>query len=98
MILRPEVDEEKEQKLSLRDSPEPTKNGASFDPFAFVQSEGTPSASTPTAAEEVSEQTDEIELSLWASRGILLLVATIWGTNFAVRSSMIHSLALTEAY
>jgi hypothetical protein len=86
MILRPEVDKDKEQKLSLRDSPEPTKNGASFDPFSFVERDGTPPASTPTAAEEVAEQNDEIELSLWASRGILLLVALIWGTNFAVRT------------
>jgi hypothetical protein len=27
------------------------------------------------------------ELSIWAARGLLLLVAAIWGTNFAVRSN-----------
>jgi hypothetical protein len=29
---------------------------------------------------------DKQGLSLWAARGILLFVAAIWGTNFAVRS------------
>ena len=27
----------------------------------------------------------ESELNIWAARGLLLLVAAIWGTNFAVR-------------
>ena len=27
------------------------------------------------------------EMSIWAARGLLLLVAAIWGTNFAVRST-----------
>ena len=34
--------------------------------------------------EEEKERTRE--LGIWAARGILLLVAAVWGTNFAVRS------------
>lgn len=31
------------------------------------------------------QEGQEGEMSLWMARGILLLVAAIWGTNFAVR-------------
>jgi hypothetical protein len=29
-------------------------------------------------------ETEEKELGIWAARGILLVVAAVWGTNFAV--------------
>lgn len=38
-------------------------------------------------ARHVAEKTDEKnkQLGIWTARGLLLLVAAIWGTNFAVR-------------
>jgi hypothetical protein len=35
--------------------------------------------------EEGKQQQQQQEMGIWAARGILLLVAAIWGTNFAVR-------------
>ena len=31
------------------------------------------------------DEPNEPQLTLWAARGILLFIAAIWGTNFAVR-------------
>jgi len=36
--------------------------------------------------QETMGDSNHEELGLWAARGILLLVAAIWGTNFAVRT------------
>lgn len=45
--------------------------------------ENSASSSSELIANNNIENAEEEGLSLWASRGILLLVAAIWGTNFA---------------
>jgi hypothetical protein len=47
---------------------------------------GTPSPPTP---DDSSSSDDEAGLGIWAARGLLLLVAAIWGTNFAVRIGVV---------
>ena len=42
------------------------------------------------------EEEDDTGLSLWAARALLLLVAAIWGTNFAVRDSENESVSLIQ--
>jgi hypothetical protein len=44
----------------------------------------TPSSTSSLSPPSVSSSSSS-ELGIWAARGILLLVAAIWGTNFAVR-------------
>ncbi|KAL7556502.1 hypothetical protein ACA910_009065 [Epithemia clementina (nom. ined.)] len=40
-------------------------------------------ASASTAASEATTKENQGELTLWAARGILLIIAALWGTNFA---------------
>lgn len=53
------------------------KETQKFDPLQLSQDS---SMQSPQEEEQQQQQTGEI--GLWAARGILLLVAAIWGTNF----------------
>lgn len=55
----------------------------SFNPFDLPEN----SVDKINIALHVEEQktNEENKLGIWAARGLLLLVAAIWGTNFAVR-------------
>jgi hypothetical protein len=55
---------------------------ALFDPFDIRSMDKLDIAAQITDA----KTDDQTELGIWAARGLLLLVAAIWGTNFAVRS------------
>jgi hypothetical protein len=59
-----------------------------FDPFNLPRSTDQLDLAaqiTDTAKTASSAAADQQELGIWAARGLLLLVAAIWGTNFAVR-------------
>jgi drug/metabolite transporter (DMT)-like permease len=64
----------------------------SFDPFQLSDDELRPTDVTDQLDLQQSKEKKE-EIGIWAARGILLLVAAIWGTNFAVRK--IHDIGLS---
>jgi hypothetical protein len=51
-------------------------------PPNFVEDQASSSIQKPSVAGSAGAASDP---GLWAARGLLLLVAAIWGTNFAVR-------------
>lgn len=62
-----------------------------FDPFDFPSTkmmEPVDIASHMILATNKEEQAKNEELGIWAARALLLLVAMIWGTNFAVRAGL----------
>ena len=87
-------------RLSMQTSDKPTTSDkqtmkqsyvdTSFDPLQLAHSS---SSGDSMAQPELSlpPEEDEQKLSLWAARGILLLVAAVWGTNFAVSTIKIQT-------
>eukprot|EP00542_Grammatophora_oceanica_P013912 CAMPEP_0194030630 /NCGR_PEP_ID=MMETSP0009_2-20130614/4038_1 /TAXON_ID=210454 /ORGANISM="Grammatophora oceanica, Strain CCMP 410" /LENGTH=477 /DNA_ID=CAMNT_0038670605 /DNA_START=168 /DNA_END=1601 /DNA_ORIENTATION=- len=53
----------------------------SFSPEQFVDSGA--GGIEITSTNELSEEESNTQIGIWAARGVLLLVAVIWGTNFA---------------
>jgi hypothetical protein len=71
-------------------------SGTAFDPFQ-VSSDGNQLDSVnPNGVVELKQEEDKQELGIWAARGILLLVAAIWGTNFAVRAQIVLSFFVSD--
>jgi hypothetical protein len=61
-----------------------------FDPFQ-VSSDGNQLEQVNlNGVAELKQEQDKQEIGIWAARGILLLVAAIWGTNFAVRAYLLR--------
>ena len=62
-----------------------------FDSSSSSSSSDSVTATTPSlnSLQTIQDQEKQGEMSLWAARGILLLVAAIWGTNFAVRCELV---------
>lgn len=59
----------------------------SFDPLQLANSTNKNGLEIPLklqAVEQAANQEKNEQIGLWAARAILLLVAAIWGTNFAV--------------
>ena len=67
---------------------ETDSSNGQFDPFQLEKQQTDSSVTTVNLDLETELQTqeDEQQLGIWAARGLLLLVAAIWGTNFAVRN------------
>jgi hypothetical protein len=61
-------------------------SGTAFDPFQVASDVNQLEQVNPNGVVELKQEQDKKELGIWAARGILLLVAAIWGTNFAVRA------------
>lgn len=91
-----DIDENKTIKSDYSSSPSKDETNPSFDPFGLSStSSSSSSPNDPTAikvllaSSSLEHQTvdgkEEPEMGIWAARGILLFVAAIWGTNFAVR-------------
>jgi hypothetical protein len=59
--------------------------GSLFDPFDLPRSMDQLEIATQITNTAKTADSDQQELGIWAARGLLLLVAAIWGTNFAVR-------------
>jgi hypothetical protein len=72
-----------------------SESGTAFDPFQ-VSSDGNQLESSVNlnGVAELKQEQDKQEIGIWAARGLLLLVAAIWGTNFAVRAYIISLLFL----
>jgi hypothetical protein len=72
------------------------ESGSAFDPFQ-VSSDGNQLESVNLdGAGELKEEEDKLKFGIWAARGILLLVAAIWGTNFAVRAFILRSFFVSD--
>ena len=94
----PESATEKPQKtreLKLSELVQPETNGESkavsepttaFDPFQVASDGNQLEPVNLNGVVELKQEQDKQEIGIWAARGILLLVAAIWGTNFAVRA------------
>jgi hypothetical protein len=64
-----------------------SESATAFDPFQ-VSSDGNQLEQVNlNGVVELKQEQDKQEIGIWAARGILLLVAAIWGTNFAVRGA-----------
>ena len=98
MIFRQDVDERQQQqqdklksKTSQLGSSRQNKNGILPSLSLLEKQDETSRSSTILSSsntesiEFVDDDEDKGEMSLFVARGILLLVAAIWGTNFAVR-------------
>lgn len=84
--LRPETNGETQKAEANGESKTAPEPAAAFDPFQ-VSSDGNQLESVNlNGAGELKQEQDKQELGIWAARAILLLVAAIWGTNFAVRA------------
>ena len=60
--------------------PERLEETESYDPFNYAENPGTKLLHFQA---EVETKEDDNNVGLWAARGLLLLVAILWGTNFA---------------
>jgi hypothetical protein len=73
------------------------ESGSAFDPFQVSSNEGTQLEPVNlNGAVEQEEKEDKLKVGIWAARGILLLVAAIWGTNFAVRAYIVRSFFVSD--
>jgi hypothetical protein len=63
-----------------------SESETAFDPFQVSSDGNQLEPVNINGVGELKQEQDKQELGIWAARGILLLVAAIWGTNFAVRA------------
>ena len=77
MIYRPDVEETKNDSSTQQQEEKPLVDSS------FSSTTPDDRAALSTLPSENKEETDG-EISLFVARAILLLVAAIWGTNFAV--------------
>ena len=84
-------------QVNLEEPKQEEQTEETFDPFKLSSDNG--ESLTVAESTELQKQEDQKQLSIWAARGVLLLVAAIWGTNFAVSAIILILLILpTAAY
>jgi hypothetical protein len=77
----------------MRQSFDPFGMSSNVETVKVLESKGIPSIAGASSSSlehqqhvgDGNKQGNNEEMGIWAARGILLLVAAIWGTNFAVR-------------
>lgn len=62
---------------------EPNRLDEAFDPFNYAENKGAELISMDDNLESNQGDNNNNDIGLWWARGILLLVAVLWGTNFA---------------
>jgi len=82
----------KDEKANVNKADDGDKTFDADDPVELLPSSSITTATTMNGktttvqnVEDEKTQDDNLKLGIWTSRALLLLVAAIWGTNFAVR-------------